>query len=80
MIYLLIGFVAYQGTKEDIVSEIFQWQFKKGVLWVSTKYTKPVSYHSYNKEWTKQEIHRDVIDFLFNRLRDYRFKVYRDNY
>ena len=70
----------YQGSASDIVNQIFKitineedWQ-----LTVEVDNYNPRSYHSYNKEaWTREEMYSDIVKFLFGKIKDYGYIIYR---
>ena len=70
---------AYEGTKAEIVNQIFEYEFdESGVLLYRMKGYKTKRYGpSWNKEYTEEERQKEVISYLFDRLRPL-FKVYRD--
>jgi len=70
---------AFEGTKEGIVSQICTFKFdNKNQLVVQFKGFNPVVYHSYNSEFTEKEMYKDAIKFIFNKLKDYGYHIYRN--
>lgn len=69
---------AFEGSKEDIINQIFTWGFEKNQLFAKCKGFKEALYHSYKEDWMAGERYKDAIQFLFGKLKDFGYKNYRD--
>jgi hypothetical protein len=70
--------LAYTGSKEDIVLQFYTWRFDEGgSLWAKQKYCFEQKFHSYGDCFTEEEKYKDIINFLFNRLKA-QYKYYRN--
>lgn len=76
---LIKGDKGYEGTKEEIVSKICKWRLSiNNTLFVQFNGYKEYMYHSYNNEFTKEEIYRDIINFIFNKSSEIGYSHYRN--
>jgi hypothetical protein len=71
---------AYEGTKEQIVLQICNFEFINRRLVVHFPYwCLPVRLHTYSKEWTEHEMNCDAIVIIFDRLiNNYGYRMYRN--
>lgn len=63
----------YIGDLDYVISSIFTISKRDNEIHIQAKYYEKTKFHSYSNEWTDEEIHRDIIQELFNKLknRDY---------
>lgn len=68
------------GDKMDVVSHFVSWRIDADrQLWYKIKGRIEVKGFSYGEDWTYTNMIKDVIDFLFNKLRETPgYKVFRD--
>jgi len=64
-------------TKEDIINCVFDWFIDtERKLNVAIPYGKSKQYHSYSLDYSDEEMQRDAINFLFDKLKDYNWITY----
>ncbi len=75
---VLNGF-AYEGSKQCIVSKLYSYSIKEDRV-LRAKFSGYVEreFHSYGDCFSNQEMHKDAVDFLYNRLPMFGVKLYRN--
>jgi len=67
------------GSKEEIVNSFFSWELtKQRKLVAQFKGRGERDYHSYQSNWTKDEMRKDAIQTLFNDLPIYGVRLFKD--
>ena len=67
-----------EGTVEEIVNSIFEWDItEKRALLVKARGYSEATFHSYNSEFSDEEIYQDVIRFLFKKLPSFGYRIYK---
>jgi len=68
----------YTGSKSSIVHQIFKWRLEnKQLIYKCDGYIEQKA-HSYSECFTDQQINKDVVDFLFGKLKSLGYRIYRD--
>jgi hypothetical protein len=69
----------YTGSKSEIIRQIFKWRLEnKQLIYKCEGYIERKA-HSYSEHFTDQEIQKDVVQFLFGKLKSLNCcRIYRD--
>ena len=70
--------VTIEGSKTEIIATIAPFTLNNRLLKANIIGYTPQTYHSYNNEWSFEEMHKDAIKFLFNQLPKYGYSMYRN--
>jgi len=71
---------AYEGSKEDIVERLVNFKLDDNrILYYKIRVGNypEIQAHSYGEKWIPSEMYQDVINFLFNKLKECGFKEYK---
>jgi hypothetical protein len=70
---------AYEGTKAEIVNQLYEYSIGKDrVLRAKFIGRVTITFHSYQDEFTDEEMHKDAIEFLYSKLPMFGVRLYRD--
>ena len=75
------GEKTYEGTKEEIVSQIFTFTeplTTGNPITVKVAGFNEAHFNSYGDEWSADERWIDAVRVLFGRLGEFKFRVYRE--
>lgn len=65
------------GTLDEVIQKIFNWRLNEGELMIRPPNYKERTFHTYSKEFTSEEIRRDVNNFLLLKACDYGFEIFK---
>jgi len=69
----------YEGSRAEILSQVGTYVLTEDrKLYAKFHGFQEVGFHSYGPEYTDAEIREDAIRFLFNKLLDLGYRVYRE--
>lgn len=74
---LIDGVFKIGDTKKEVVNQIYEkWEVDLNrTLSVKMKGYKEYIHHSYSSEYSEEEMEKDIINFLFNQLENYRCRM-----